>query len=179
MNGSRVETVTTITAAQLDLLRHTLGLNYKDEPWRNHFMAGADHSAMADLSALESAGMMICRPAPAFCAKDDLIFHVTEHGRAYAMARRPPKPKRNRYAEFLDVGDCYDSFADFLGFVPPEYEVRSGFWSSDPTYYRMTSPRAIGEWGLTKKEAKANYKAALKSRQAEQRAWQKELTINV
>lgn len=168
-----------LTEQQLEKLRHTLGLNYHDTITRNYFHAGPEGED-ADLVALKAAGLMFSRKAPAFCAEGDVVFHATEAGKEYAMARQPVrKPvKRTVWQQF--ISSDMDNFLDFLEIESPRYEVctKRLHPSEDPlgvqlfnlhlmpfrTFYRMISPRGTGEWCETKKAAKASYKADMKAR---------------
>lgn len=174
-----------ITTSQLGLLHHTLGVNpERREPYRNHFVAGRGHSDMPDLEALVAAGLMAHSAKPGFLAADDTVFRVTDSGRAYALEHLPvalPPKKRTRYEEYLDADGCAgDSFAEFLcGDRLPRFESRQAYGNSPRDRYgyeyrmyrRQSYPydyrRDIeGDWAPTKKEAKANYKAALTAHRA-------------
>jgi hypothetical protein len=173
------------TTAQIALLHHTLGVTpERRQPYRNHFVAGDGHHDMPDLVALETVGMMVRGPAPKFCPPGDIVFVVTEAGRDFALDNLPQPPKRSKYWEFLDA-DYGHSFAEWLGIEMPElqnsnYGIGSCYCSL-PDHYRYLrreftrgerwSPEVVGEWKPTMKEAKASYKAALKARKAQQKAW--------
>lgn len=47
-----------LTKRELEILFHTLGLNYKDEPFRNHFVAGENHHDMNIIKSLVDKKMM-------------------------------------------------------------------------------------------------------------------------
>lgn len=168
------------TSYQIELLQHTLGLSeHRREPYRNHFVAGNRHSDMRHLEALERAGLMERRRSPGFLADGDIVFAATDTGREIAIAALPDAPKltpaKSRYQHYRDVSECYDSFAEFLGLPETHFEERdSTGW---PDYKRVHQYRMYrgsrwcsfdadlrGEWCATKKEAKASYKAALKTR---------------
>lgn len=165
----------TATPEQIGLLHHTLGVTpERRQPYRNHFVAGDGHYAMPDLAALEAAGMMVRRPAPAFCDPGDIVFYVTEAGRYFALdALPPPEPprKKSNYQKFLD-DDYGHSFAEWLGIEVPRRERKNYVWSSDPQYgwVRLRTSRDTGEYCKTLKEAKASYKAALKARKQREAA---------
>jgi hypothetical protein len=176
------------TPYQINLLQHTLGLSERRrEPYRNHFVAGHGHSDIPHLEALERAGMMERRPSPKFLPDDDIVFAVTDAGREVAIAALPSPPKRTRYDEYLDADGCAgDSFGEFLcGRGLPQFETRREFtrdprfpdvndlvWVTQHRMFRLrrndwafSSERDVqGEWCVTQKEAKASYKAALKSK---------------
>jgi hypothetical protein len=178
------------TPYQISLLHHTLGLNERRrEPYRNHFVAGDGHHDMYHLSVLERAGLMERRATPKFLEPGDIVFAVTEAGREVAIAALPePKPpaKRTRYEDYLDADGCGgDSFGEYLcGRGLPEFETQREFkrdpsrpdvndlvWVTEHRMYRLrrndwsfSRERDVqGEWCITKKEAKASYKAALKA----------------
>lgn len=165
--------VAAVTEQQLALLHHTLGVTPKRrEPYRNHFVAGQGHHDLADLKVLQEAGLMGRSPTPAFCDVDDMVFHVTDAGRAFALDNLPQPPKLTKYGEYLDA-DTGHSFADFLGINPPRLET--DFPLRGPTLYRYArcdwryKVDVVGEWKPTKKEAKATYKAALCAKKVNQR----------
>lgn len=73
-----------------------------------------------------------------------------------------------RYQNYSDDCERYKNFAEFLGFQPPEREC--GSWEHDGLI-RFRSPRAIGQWCKTVKEAKASYKAAMKANKESGKEW--------
>jgi len=162
-----------VTQQQLGLLHHTLGVTPKHRtPYRNHFVAGQGHHDLADLTALEEAGLMGRSPTPAFCDVDDLVFHVTEAGRAFAIENLPQPPKLTKYGEYMDA-DYGHSFAEWLGINLPRVEWNYKF-GKDALYRYVRNDwqhrtDIAGEWKPTKKEAKATYKAALRAKKAKQR----------
>lgn len=165
----------TITAQQLGLLHHTLGVRPESRtPYRNYFVAGPGHHDEPDLEALVAVGMMCYGAAPAFLDEDDVVYRCTEAGRAYALEHLRPAPKKSRFQEFLAFDGGYETFADFLGIRVPEVEWnrewgkarRYRYVRRDWTYRQDVA----GDWRPTKKEAKASYKEALRKRQAERQA---------
>jgi len=151
-----------ITPEQLELLRHTLGLNYHDLPTRNHFLASAGSSDMADLRAIEAASLMTSRAAPSFCTAGDISFYANDAGRVYAMQRQPKPKEKTNYDRFMDADtDC--TFAEFMGIEKPKIEYESYDRQGNQ---RMKSSKAIGAWCPSRKDAKASYKAALKANKA-------------
>jgi hypothetical protein len=177
-----------VTQYQIELLHHTLGLNERRrEPYRNHFVAGNGHSDMRHLEALERAGLMERRRAPAFLADGDVVFAATDTGRDAELAALPePKPpaKRTRYEDYLDADGCGgDSFGEFLcGVRLPSFESRQDLRRDERygvrtiTEYRMYrrfdywTRDVQGGWCATMKDAKASYKAALKAHKAREAA---------
>ena len=169
-----------ITERQLELLHHTLGLHpERRESHRNHFVAGPQHHDQQDLEVLESAGLMTRGRTPAFLDKGDVVFQWTEAGRTYAIDNLPLPPKYSRYEEYLRA-ECSEGFAWWLGIRVPSLEI--DFPRGKPTQYRYTRRDGYdwtdvrGDWKPTKKEAKASYKAALKSYQDKQRACRELIT---
>lgn len=162
-----------ITDKQLGLLRHTLGVTPKRrEPYRNHFVAGPGHHDQADLEALEAAELMERAPTPKFMDADDVVFRCTAAGRAYAIDNLPLLPKQSKWEDYLDA-DYGHSFAEWLGIERPRVECHHPY-GRKPEYRVYRSPRdwlgetmpVRGEWKPTKKEAKANYKEALRQRRS-------------
>jgi len=155
-----------ITQNQLGLLHHTLGVTPKRrEPYRNHFVASEGHHDLDDLKALEAAGLMGRSPTPKFCDADDMVFHVTEAGRAYALDNLPHPPKLTKYGEYLEA-DYGHSFAEWLGINPPRVEWNHKYGKESRHRYVRRDwqyrTEVAGAWKPTKKEAKASYKEALR-----------------
>jgi len=167
-----------VTAEQLALLHHTLGLHpERRASHRNHFVAGPGHHDQSNLEALEAAGLMERGRTPKFLDQGDVVFQCTDAGREYAVDNLPPPPKYSRYEEYLR-SECSENFAWFLGIRVPELQTDYGSWRG-PTRYRYVRRDAYdwedvrGEWKTTKKEAKESYKAALKALKDRQREWRK------
>lgn len=163
-----------VTVQQLHLLHHTLGVRPEQrEPHRNHFLAGPGHHDQPDLEVLEAAGLMRRGRTPAFCDQDDVVFHVTDAGRAHALEHLPaaPTPKKlSRYDEYLD-SECSEGFSWWLGINMPVVEIDYGRGSKKTRYRYVRRTRygwddVRGEWATTKKNAKASYKEALRKRRA-------------
>jgi succinylarginine dihydrolase len=77
-----------ITARELALLHHTLGLSAGQRaPTRNHFVASASHAALTDLEILEAVGFVKRTSSP--FAADQIVFRCTFSGEAYALAHLP------------------------------------------------------------------------------------------
>lgn len=167
-----------VTAKQLDLLHHTLGLTPEHRtPYRNHYVAGDGHHSMPELTALEAMGLMVRRAAPAFCDPGDIVFYATDTGRAFALDNLAHPPKRSRYGEYLDA-EYSESFAEWLCIEVPEIQSSDyrNYFGVPPGHYRYRrreftrgerwSPEIVGEWKPTKKEAKTSYKEKLAQRRA-------------
>lgn len=158
-----------IAAKHIALLHHTLGLTpERREPFRNHYVAGDGHHSQKELLELEAAGLMAQSPAPRFCEPGDVLFRVTDAGKALALDSLPPPPKRSRYDQYRR-SECCESFAEWLGIEVPRRES-DDYWHTTRGLVRLVSSRATGEYKSTLKEAKASYKAALAKRHAEAKA---------
>ncbi len=104
------------------LLVHALGLGeYKHEPYRNHFVAGAGHLDVPELDGLVERGLMSKRePAPGWLPGGSIVYVVTDAGRALALqVHREALPKltraQKRYEQWLDLSEFYDfSFGEWL-----------------------------------------------------------------
>jgi hypothetical protein len=174
-----------ITPEQLQTLRHTLGLNNHDIPSRNYFHSGPEKDEPV-LMSLKAMGLMDSRKAPAFCHEGDMTFFATESGKAYALARQPTPRVKTLWEHF--VSSDMDSFTDFLNIEAPKYEYFQGMVKPVKTprgvapayqegshrhkltrFVRMHSPRGVGDWCLTQKDAKASYKADMQARRKARR----------
>lgn len=86
--------MTHISAPQLQLLWHTLGLSpsdpHKRTVSRNHFLTGPGDEDARQLDVLVSAGLMIVGKAPAFCPQDEVIYRATREGERLAIEKLPP-----------------------------------------------------------------------------------------
>lgn len=107
-----------LPSAALDIVIHTLGLDdRRREPWRNHYITGADDALMAELVA---AGLMEPVRRPGWLAAEDFPYRATEAGKIAAIAeneKRNPKPSRSRarYLHYLYRADAYGcSFGEYL-----------------------------------------------------------------
>ena len=84
-----------MTPQQIDLARHALGLpNWRQESYRNHFVAGPGHPDYADWEAMVTAGEARKHPASALTG-GDVMFTLTTVGAKAAL----------RAAERLDPED--------------------------------------------------------------------------
>lgn len=167
-----------ISQQQVGLLHHALGVTpERRQPFRDHYVAGPGHYAMADLEALETLGLVMRTRTPRFCDPTDVVFAVTATGKSLALRLLPAPPKRTKYDEYLR-SEYSESFAEYLGINRPEYEQSYRHSGYEIRMYRRgygNRPWIRGEWAPTKKEAKASYKAALKVYQEQCREWRKEL----
>jgi len=82
----RTSQMTELSAEQIGVLHHALGLSQKcSTPYRNHYVAHDKHHAWADLLALEALGLMAAVRTPKFCDPDDVVFSVTRWGEVVAL----------------------------------------------------------------------------------------------
>lgn len=107
-----------LTDRELEIMRHTLGLRAEkpEAPsYRNFFHADPEHSDLPVLLALEKRGLMRRTRTPGFVDPEDMIFAVTDAGRACGLAYPIPKltQSQKRYRRYLDSDDCFESFLDF------------------------------------------------------------------
>ncbi len=178
--GTRGGRLVSATAQQVGLLHHTLGLTVVSRtPYRNHFVASKGHHDMPDLQVLVGMGLMARSPTPKFCDVRDMVFHVTDAGKALAIDLLPEPPKLTKYREWIACDAGY-SFGEFLcGHRLPMIEIDCGYREVDGRYrylrrhrmYRLQASsqwrrEVEGEWCATKKDAKASYKAALAQHKA-------------
>jgi hypothetical protein len=78
-----------ITLREMSIIKHLLGLDYKDSPFRNHFVAGPGHSDIKHLESLVSKGLMEKRSDPFDEVNENYIYHVTDEGRQKAIESHP------------------------------------------------------------------------------------------
>lgn len=162
-----------VTAHQLDLLQHTLGLAANSRTAsRNYFLDDQASTDRPHFQGLMDAGLMTSGPAPSWVC-GDIVYRATAAGKSYAvehLAPAPPAPKWTKYDAYLDADNC-DSFAEFLlGWGVPKFERDHLFRGGRYRMYREKWQEYLGayrdvqgEWCATKKDAKASYKAALRA----------------
>lgn len=74
-----------VSKNQIDILRHCLGLNMRDKPYRNYFVADEGHEDWGDLVALEQLGLMERQPPnpnsefAVFCVTDSGFSFLSVH----------------------------------------------------------------------------------------------------
>jgi hypothetical protein len=110
-----------IAEQHLHILQHSIGADHYGRivrgGGRNHFVTGEGSTDHQYCMALVAAGLMTRRAGSAISGGAD-IFHVTDAGREYVRTQSAQAPKltrsQRRYAHYLKVADCYESFADFL-----------------------------------------------------------------
>lgn len=84
-----METTEKIKRHHADYIRHSLGLNYKDKPFRNHFVAGWRSKDYGELCEMVRLGLMRKgRDISALC-DGDVLFHVTPAGYAAVGCEDP------------------------------------------------------------------------------------------
>ena len=103
---------------RLHIIRHSLGLDDKGQgrEYRNRFITGPGSEDHAVCMALVTNELMSRRAGSELTGGDD-TFHVTEAGRTFERANRPPVKKltrsQARYRRFL-AADIGWSFREFL-----------------------------------------------------------------
>jgi len=114
-----------ISAVQLGLLWHTLGIRPEDRNrrtvTRNYFLTSPGYDDANNLDVLVSAGLMTCGKPPAFCDQSEVVYRATRDGERAALGKLPPLPKLTRYEQFLDA-DIDGTFAEWLGIEKPKLE---------------------------------------------------------
>lgn len=68
------------TKAEIDLMRHSLGLSQSAKPYRNYFAATPMHSDMPTIRSLISKGMMFQGATRPSAHGDMTFYHVTDEG---------------------------------------------------------------------------------------------------
>ena len=101
----------------LHILHHSLGLNEygQGKQYRNHFVAGGED--VLKCRELVSLGHMQERKDNGLTGGSPW-FSVTRQG-INAVSQESPKPpkvsrSKQRYQRFLEYGECFDSFIDYL-----------------------------------------------------------------
>lgn len=103
------------SAAQVHILRHSLGLTYGEEMYRNHFVTGEGSTDHPDCMALVAAGLMARQHGNALTGEMD-VFFVTDAGKCVAREHSPKlTPGQRRYRRWLDIADVTNiSFGEWL-----------------------------------------------------------------
>lgn len=78
-------TATSLTGSQIHILKHALGLNRRQTPYRNHFVASEGHTDMPDIKILVGLGLMT-EATTDFLDFSSQCFHVTDEGKRVALA---------------------------------------------------------------------------------------------
>lgn len=107
-----------VVKEEMEILFHTLGLNYKPDPFRNHFLASVSHSDYNTLELLREKGLMRYGHKPSFCPSEDILYIVTSKGKEIAITEKQkltPKLTRSqkRYRSYL-LSETTESFIDWL-----------------------------------------------------------------
>lgn len=74
-----------LTNNQIQILKHTIGINRKPIPYRNHFVASEGHSDMPNIKILVELGFM-AEATPEFLDSKSQCFYATDEGRRVALA---------------------------------------------------------------------------------------------
>lgn len=110
---------------KLQILQHSLGVDQygRGEQYRNHFATGSGGSDWDICQELAGLGLMK-RYEPKAWMGGMYCFVVTEEGKAFVAENSPAPPKltrsQKRYRRYLEYGEGFDSFRDFL------------IWDSEP-----------------------------------------------
>jgi len=163
-----------MTNEQFKKVGHSLGINTynallsnrkkdkylpDDEFYRNYYCSG---DVDGDFESMIRSGMIDkwLRGEDTYYAiskKGITLFRQLFHERITLTYVKPSKAKET-YQHYIEVGDCFDSFAHYLGIQPPErLSDRKGNYS-----FYSEKHDVSGEWKPTVKEAKASYKEKLK-----------------
>jgi hypothetical protein len=110
---------------KLHILQHSLGLDEygRGNQYRNHFVTGEGSCDWPICNELVDLGLMSVQRKHHLSGGDDCFF-VTEAGKKYIFTNSPKPPKLSksklRYKRYLEYGDCFESFRDFL------------YWDAEP-----------------------------------------------
>lgn len=107
----------------LGILQHTLGLDEFGEgrKYRNHFVSG--NGSEDDLKCREAVRLGLMKSiteniSEVMRGQGSSVYKVTRDGENYISEHSKKKPKvsksKQRYKRFLEYGDMFDSFRDFL-----------------------------------------------------------------
>lgn len=66
-----------VSQEQLDLMRHTVGLDWQAIPYRNYFFSGEECDGYSDLVDLVNMGFMTSREST---GTPNTMFHLTDKG---------------------------------------------------------------------------------------------------
>lgn len=121
-----------LNAQHLHILQHSLGLDEFGcgEHYRNRFVCGPGHSDFDACRAMVASGLMVER-AGSVLTGGDSCFQVTQAGIDHVKASSPKPPKitrsQRRYQDYLRVGECFESFRDYLTHVEWTRKNRPSF----------------------------------------------------
>lgn len=110
--------IDSISATQLQILQHSLGVNQygQGERYRNRFITGEGSIDHPDCMALVNAGLM-AKGRPSCLTGGDDLFFVLEAGIQHVLTHSPkPPPKtraQQRYQDYLNA-DSDMSFGDWM-----------------------------------------------------------------
>lgn len=104
-----------LSSQQIHILRHSLGLTYGDEIYRNYFCTNHQATDWPVCMALVEQGLMVHRKGSEMSGYDD-VFFVTDAGKRVACQHQPKLTLgQQRYREWLKIADVYEiSFGDWL-----------------------------------------------------------------
>ena len=110
-----MDKIAEIAEEQVHILKHSLGLAYGEEMYRNHFCTNEGTVDWPHCLALVDMGLMERRKGGILTGGGD-VFYVTERGKDVAVEHTPKLTRGQlRYREWLDVSDVTgETFGDFL-----------------------------------------------------------------
>lgn len=103
----------------LHILQHSLGVDQygQGEQYRNHFATGPGSKDFDNCGKLVGLGLMKDLGTREVWG-DMHCFVVTKKGKEAVAVESPKPPKvsrsKRRYQEYLELGDCFANFKDFL-----------------------------------------------------------------
>jgi hypothetical protein len=108
-----------INKEEQSLMVHTLGLNYKDKSFRNHYVAGNDHHSISIINNLVEKGYMYKMhnfSGDYYCCTDSVKRFLEGE-----IEKSKPKLTRSqkRYKLYLSC-DCVESYGEWL---------KSSYWN--------------------------------------------------
>lgn len=103
----------------LHIMQHTIGVDQygRGEQYRNHFATSEGSADFEVCNALTEQGLMAVRRNLDIAAGMD-CFWLTDAGKQYVAEHSPRPPilsrSKQRYQRYLEYGDGFHSFRDFL-----------------------------------------------------------------
>ena len=82
-----------VSIDEYQILRHSLGLNYKKKPFRNHFCTDSKTVDFPHCENLVKNGLMRRRPDPFNTGREQFIYYVTKDGENIASQPFEPPTK--------------------------------------------------------------------------------------
>lgn len=76
------------TKEQMSIMKHALGLSDGVKEYRNHYVAGGKHHSMPHIAVLLEELLMVKVPTPAWMHPTDVVYMVTNEGKAFCKGIR-------------------------------------------------------------------------------------------